>query len=245
MTVSPPAYQTRLEQEPLAEILARIAVHRVPATLTVRHESRTIEFFVDEGTLGFASGTGDPVDSFRSFIVDEGLVSLEDFDAAWSRTKQTKKTIASDLIANGVASSAGLIGAVTQRCKALVADAFDWQDGVVEFRPGRRPLPIRLAIPLGRFVLDGLQNYGEPKQLTAKVGPRSTVLRRVAQPPPYLIESELALFEFIDGRRMFEEIIRHTANPPQTNVRLVYGFRLLDLIQPKESGVKVKMKFNE
>lgn len=245
MTVSPPAYQTRLSKEPLAEILARLAFHKVAASVICREGTRTVKLFVSDALLDFACASDDPMESFGQLIVDRAVATSEDFDQSRSRTLQTRSTIASDLISRGKVDESTLHGLAGDHAQSLVSEVFGWTDGEVEVRPGRALVPIRLGIPIVRVVLDGVRRYGDPKLLTSRIGPRTTILKKSDGPSVDLTEGEDDLLAFIDGRRSLDEIVRHPSHPPQENVRIIYGFRALNLVEPKESGVRVKVKLNE
>ncbi|MBW3563234.1 MAG: hypothetical protein KY459_00735 [Acidobacteria bacterium] len=245
MTVSPPAYQTRLSKEPLAEILARLAFHKVAASVRCREQSRTRNLFVSDARLDFACTSDDPIGAFGQLIVERGLATFGDFDLARSRTLQTRNMIASDLVSTGKVDESKLNGLVGDHAKTLISEIFGWTDGVVEVRPGRTLLPIRLGIPIVRVVLDGVRRYGDPKLLTSRIGPRTTILKRSEGSSDDLTAGEKELLAFIDGRRSLEEVVRHPSHPPQENVRIIYGFHELDLVAPKESGVRVKVKLKE
>lgn len=245
MTVSPPAYQARLSKEPLAEILARLAFHKVAACVSCRQQSRTRNLFVSDARLDFACASDDPIGAFGQLIVEGELASSGDFDQARARTLQTRNTIASDLVSTMKVDESRLNGLVGDYARTLIAEIFGWTDGEVEVRPGRALLPIRLGIPIVRVVLDGVRGCGDAKLLTSRIGPRSTILKRGEGSSADLTEEENELLAFIDGRRTLEEIVRHPSHPPQENVRIIYGFHVLDLVAPKESGVRVKVKLNE
>ena len=49
----------------------------------------------------------------------------------------------------------------------MIARAFEWTEGTVEFKPGRAKPPIRLAIPIRRQILDTVRYVRDLKPLRA------------------------------------------------------------------------------
>lgn len=240
--MSEAAYVARLDEEPLVEILAKVAEYAVPARIECTHRGSTLTLYCESSELIFAC-EGDPHGSLRETLEGEGLIDGKTFDELQQRAARTTRPLAVELAEAGI-DGIRLLTAARAVTLALLDRAIAMDQGEVRMTPGRHSLPVTLSIPLGRVILDGVRGHGEPKVLTGKIGSRTTVFRRTERAAPWLTQDENDLLDEVDGKKSFAELTAVPPGPAIENVRRIYAFWLLKLVAPKQT-VKVKMKMNE
>lgn len=236
------SYVSRLDQSPLVEVLAKVAEYNVPGVVICENDGRVISIFVDKAELVYAS-EGEPVDELGRALQADGVVTEDEYRLAARRALEMIRSVSEELAAGGT-DPVRMMAVARRLSREAIETVLRWDDGTVKMTPGRYPLPIRLSIPLGRVILDAVAGHGEPKAMTGKVGSRATILKRTERESNWLSATERDLLEQVDGKKTFSDLLNLPPGPPVSNVRMLYAFRLLQLIAPKQS-VKVKMRVNE
>lgn len=236
------SYRTELEREPLLEILAQVAEYAVPATITCERDGRLIRIYTKEANLAFAS-PADPDAALGNALTARNLTTPQQYESATRRASESRREIGEELVADGL-DEARLIGVAEEVSRAAIDEVLGWSTGALTMTPGRFVLPISLEIPLGRVILDAVRGWGDPKTVTAKVGMRTTVLKRTEREASFLSDMERSLLEQVDGKKALSELIAILPGSAVENVRTLYGFRILQLVTPRKN-VTVKMKVNQ
>jgi hypothetical protein len=140
----------------------------------------------------------------------------------------------------GVLQPKELFISVRDQVQEIVWSIFDWTAGEVTFTPGRDKQTefIKLAIPIRDAVMQGMRRTSEPKRLIARVGSKGTVLERVPSGDGSdlkLDPQEGAFLETVDGKRSIFELVSAGPLSPAQGARLLYAFRLLGLVRPRET----------
>lgn len=236
------AYRASLSESPLAEVLSRIAHYGVPGSIRCSSNSGEITILTEDGEIVFASPQDDPVAFLMTILQSEGFPSNE-LDKARKEFEASGRSIGATLIARGAATTLDLLPVVRRAVDHVIAKAFEWNEGSVEFRPGKAKPPIRLAIPIRRQILDAVRYVRDLKPLLARIGPRSTVMEQTDfEPAVELEKDEQAIFIAADGRRTLESLVSLPPLKPGENGRIIYGLFAVGLIRPRSSQVRVKVK---
>ncbi len=235
------AYRASLSDSPLPEVLSRIAHYGVPGSIRCSSQSGEITIFTEDGDIVFASPQPDAVGFLVEVLASKGFPANE-LEKARKEFEVSGKSIGATLIARGIATTIELLPVVRSAVDHVIATAFEWAEGSVEFRPGRNKPPIRLAIPIRRQVLDAVRYVKDLKPLLARIGPRTTVMEQTDfEPSVDLAKDEQSLFIAADGRRTLENLVSLPPLKPGENGRIIYGLFAVGLIRPKSSQVRVKV----
>lgn len=240
--MSQPAYRASLAQSPLPEVLSRIAHYGVPGTIHCSNQSRTVTILTEDGEIIFASPSSDAVAFLLKVLAGEGVAENE-LEKARHEFEASGRSIGATLIARGATTPVEMLPKVRRSVDRVLAQAFEWSEGTVEFVPGRTSTPIRLAIPIRRQVLDAVRYVKNLKPLLARIGTRATTLERSDfEPAVELQKDEQALFIACDGRRTLENLVSLPPLSPGENGRILYGLFAIGLIRPRTTQLKVKVK---
>ncbi|MBW3670238.1 MAG: DUF4388 domain-containing protein [Acidobacteria bacterium] len=236
------AYRASLTESPLPEVLSRIAHYGVPGAIHCTNESSRVTILTEDGEIVFATPQEDPVEFLIGLLKSEGYPANE-LEKARKEFEASGRSIGATLIAKGVATPVDLLPIVRRNVDQVIAGAFEWTEGTVEFKPGKARPPIRLAIPIRRQILDAVRYVRDLKPLLARIGPRTTVMEHTNYAPEVdLQKGERAVFVAADGRRNLEQLVALPPLKPGENGRIIYGLFAVGLIRPKSSQVRVKLK---
>lgn len=239
--MSTPAYRASLSESPLPEVLSRIAHYGVPGSIVCSSDERRVEILTSEGDIVFATPMEDAA-AFLLKVLGAGGIAEDELVKARAEFEKSGRSIGATLIARGVASTIDLLPVVRDAVDHVLAQAFEWGEGTVEFRPGRTKPPIRLAIPIRRQVLDAVRRVKNLKPLLARVGSRTTTIEQTDfEPAVVLQEDERSIFIAADGHHTLEDLIALPPLSPGENGRIVYGLFAVGLIRPRSSQVRVKL----
>ncbi|MDX1584163.1 MAG: DUF4388 domain-containing protein [Thermoanaerobaculia bacterium] len=243
--MSPPAYKAALSESPLPEVLSRIAHYGVPGSISCISDAGRVTILTDEGSIIFAAPSEDTTSFLTNVLASKGI-SVRELEKARRELEMSGRSIGATLVARGLTTTIELLPFVRNAVDHVLAKAFEWTEGSVEFTPGKIRPPIRLAIPIRRQVLDSVRHVRNLKPLLARIGPRTTVIER-ADPEAgvELQEDEKGLYVAADGRRTLEDLVALPPLSPGENGRIVYGLYAIGLVRPKESQVKVKLRVNQ
>lgn len=237
-----PAYRASLSESPLPEVLSRIAHYGVPGSIRCSSRSGLVTILTEDGEIVFATPHEDPSAFLIKILAAEGF-PVNELEKARREFEATGRSIGATLLARGVATTYDLLPVIRRAVDHVIAKAFEWGDGTVEFKPGKARPPIRLAIPIRRQILDSVRYVRDLKPLLARIGPRTTVMEQADfEPPVELQKDEQALFIAADGRRTLENLVALPPLKPGENGRIIYGLYAIGLIRPKSSQVRVKLK---
>lgn len=241
-----PVYETDLTQTPLPEILVTIYRHKAPGVLECHRGNESKEIFVDRGHIVFAT-SNQVCDSLGARLLNEGLITRDQYDESVRRLVATHKRQGTILTEMRVLDPASMLSAVREQIQEIVWSVFAWDGGTVRFIPGRdrhREF-IKLDISIPQAIIEGVRHMPDAKALLARVGTRVTAMARTGESVPELEldEDEQNLLQAVDGRRPLHEIVALPPLSAGVNARLLYAFRVMNLIDAKASGaVRVKMK---
>lgn len=233
-------YRSDLAGTPLAEVLLTVHKYRVPGVIECSRDEVRKSVYLDQGNIIFAS-SNQTSDSLGDRLLAAGKISPEQYAesvrilTAAGNTKR-QGTI---LVEMGVLQPKELFVNVRDQVQAVVWSIFDWDRGEVTFTPGRDKQTefIKLSIPIREAVLQGIRKMAEAKVLIARVGSKGTVLERVpgSDISDLKLEAdESAFLQKVDGKKTLFELVSGGPMAPAQSARILYAFRLLGLIQPRE-----------
>lgn len=243
-------YRSDLATTPLPEVLLTVHKYRAPGVIECRRGDVQTSVYLDQGNIIFA-GSNQTADSLGDRLLATGKITRDQYDESVLRLTAAGNTKRQGtiLVEMGVLQPKELFLNVRDQVQAIVWSIFDWDAGEVTFTPGRDKQTefIKLAIPIREAVLQGIRKMAEAKALVARVGSKATVLERVpgADDSDVKLEPEESAFlETVDGKRTLFDLVSAGPLPPAQGARLIYAFRLLGLVRPREAKPKaMKVQF--
>lgn len=234
-------YRSNLGGTPLPEVLLTVHKYRVPGVIECSRDEIRKSVYLDQGNIIFAS-SNQTADSLGDRLLATGKIAREQYDEsvrALTAAGNTKRQ-GTILVEMGVLQPKDLFLNVRDQVQSIVWSVFDWDRGEVTFTPGRDKQTefIKLSIPIRDAVLEGIRKMAEAKALIARVGSKGTILERVPGSDGSdlkLEPEETAFLESVDGKRTLFELVSSGPLPPARGARILYAFRLLGLIQPREN----------
>ena len=237
-------YRSELQKTPLPEILATVNRYAVPGVLEVVHDECTKRVFLLDGDIIFATST-DRAESLGNFLVGTDAISEDELRASSDElTNQPGARHGEILVRMGLIDEGDLGSAVRQQVQAILWSLFNWNEGTVSFEVGRAKDDevFKIKIPTARAIIAGCRRITDPKTITAQMGGRGAILRRLPRPPHLddfrLEPDERELLELVDGKRPLYELCESGAASAGANVRVLYALSMLQLVavDPAASG---------
>lgn len=237
-------YRGDLQSTPLPAILATINRYSVPGVLEVSHEDTTKRVYLVDGEIIFATST-DRSESLGAFLVETGVITSEQLAASSAELEKSDGTRHGEiLVSMGIIERDQLGLQVRKQVQAIVWSLFNWAEGEVTFEvgPSKADEVFTIKIPTARAILAGCRTIEDPKTITARMGGRGAILKRLP-PPPHLEHftfqaDELKLLELVNGKRTLFELCEEGPLNPGANARVLYALAELGLItvDPSSSG---------
>jgi hypothetical protein len=237
-------YRSELEKTPLPEILATINRYGVPGVLEVRREDVTKEVFFLEGDVIFATST-DRRESLGEYLVRSGEITREQLARSSEELASTPGARHGEVLVRMCYLSQVALGkSVRRQVQSIMWSLFNWYDGQVSFKVGtsREDENFKIKIPTARAILAGCRRIEDPKIITARLGGRGAVFKRLPRPPHlerFRFEAdELELLELVDGKRNLYELCEAGPLSPGANARILYALVELQMVtmDPSASG---------
>jgi hypothetical protein len=167
----------RLEGLSVPDLLWNLCRSRSTGVLHVTSRGITKKVYIDEGRIVFA-GSGDPDDRLGDLLLREGLISLDQLEAAIARLSGGKR-LGTLLVDGGHLSPENLVRAVLNQVRGIVLALFPMDEGEYAFAEG--PLPTEEVITLGmrtaEILLQGIRQIRSFSRIRKSVGPPSSRFR--------------------------------------------------------------------
>jgi len=237
-------YRSELEKTPLPEILATINRYGVPGVLEVRRGDVTKEVFFLDGDVIFATST-DRRESLGEYLVRSGEITREQLARSSEEVASTPGARHGEILVRMGYLSQGVLGkSVRRQVQSIMWSLFNWNDGHVSFKVGtsKQDETFKIKIPTARAILAGCRRIEDPKIITARLGGRGAVFKRLPRPPHlerFRFEAdELELLELVDGKRNLYDLCEAGPLSPGANARILYALVELQMVtmDPSSSG---------
>ena len=241
-------YRGNLAQTPLPEMLATIHKYRVPGVMELTHGPLIKRIFILDGDVIFATSS-DRRESLGVHLLDAGKITKSQLRVSEEEMARSGgRRHGSVLVELGFLEPEALGAAVREQVQTILWSMFDWADGEVTFRVGRfRDDEVyKIKIPMPAAIVAGCRRITNGKRVTGRLGARTTVFKAAAEPGVIaglrLSGEDRRLLEMVDGRRTLIELCETGPYSPGMNVRLLYAFWVLSLIERDESGSGIRIQ---
>lgn len=237
-------FRSELEKTPLPEILATINRYGVPGVLEVTREGVKKEIFFLDGDVIFATST-DRRESLGQYLVRSGEITKDQLARSSEELENTPGARHGEvLVRMGFLSQSILGKSVRRQVQAIMWSLFNWNEGRMCFTVGtsREDETFKIKIPTARAILAGCRRIEDPKVITARLGGRGAVFKRLPRPQhleKFRFEAdELELMELVDGKRNLYELCEGGPLSPGANARILYALVELQMVtmDPTSSG---------
>jgi len=237
-------YRSELQKTPLPEILATVNRYGVPGVLELVHDERTKRVYLLDGDIIFATSS-DRAESLGNFLVGTGVISEDELRTSSAElVKNPGVRHGEILVRMGLIEEKDLGSAVRNQAQAILWSLFNWDEGTVSFMVGRAKDDevFKIKIPTARAIIAGCRRIVDPTTITARMGGRGAILKRLPRPPHLdnfrLEPDERELLELVNGKRTLYELCESGAASPGANVRVLYAMSELQLVSvdPASSG---------
>jgi hypothetical protein len=233
-------YRETLEDTALSEMFSTIYRHKVPGRIEISRDDIVKRIYINEGNVIHATST-DRADRLGAHLYRTGKLTRQQLVETMRRREQSGKRHGQLLIEEGLLSPGELYEAIRSQMEAIVWSVFSWQRGEVTFRIGEfnEPIFIKIHLPMRQVIVRGIKQVPDTKSLVTKLGRKSTVFR-----PSYATEDlidvaldrdEYRLLCLVDGKRCLYDVCTEGPYSTPENARLLYAYRILNLIQKIES----------
>jgi hypothetical protein len=241
-------YRGTLAETPLPEMLATIHRYRVPGVMEVSTGDVTKKVYIADGDVIFASSS-DRLESLGDFLVRSGRISKAQYRVSCDELARSPgKRHGTVLVELGFLEPEELGPAVREQVQEVLWSLFDCEEGAVSFKVGRfrEDEVIKIKIPTPRAIVSGCRRIADGKRVTARLGGRSTVLRRLPFPEHLsglrLEPGERQLLEMVDGKRTLVELCQEGPYSAGINARLLYAFLALQLVERRGEGGGIRIQ---
>ncbi|MEM6457311.1 MAG: DUF4388 domain-containing protein [Acidobacteriota bacterium] len=242
-------YHGTLNETSLPEMLFTVYRNRVPGLIDIQREGITKRFYMHDGIILHASSS-DRADRLGAHLYRTNQLTRKDLVETMRQREHSGKRYGQILIERGLLAPSELYHAIRAQMESIVLSVFSWREGELTFQIGEFSEPvIHTHLPMRQAILRGVKGIKDTKSLVARLGKKSTVFR-----PVYEVESlveialdrdEYGLLRLVDGERTLYDICAQGPFSVPENARLLYAFRVLQLIQrieqPAPQGVKMRM----
>ena len=234
-----PEFRVALSQAGVAEILSAIERMALTGVLSVSRGITVKELTVVGGELQHAAST-DMRDSLGAFLERSGVLDAttvqEHAQGGGSGLRLGERLVDADVL-----SPAEVRNAIREQLKAIVLSLFEWTDGEASFVAGASERTSGVGgMALRSLIFEGILTRTDPGRLLTTLGGPDKVLRPVHRPEDSIrLDLEPADLEFlreVDGRMSIEELAAAGPYMYADNLRRLYAFALLGLLEVGEAG---------
>jgi len=237
-------FRSDLEKTPLPEILATVNRHGVPGVLEIVHGATVKRVYLADGEIIFATSS-DRSESLGEFLVRAGEITEAELEQSTIELTDTPGARHGEILVKmGFLEREKLGAAVRKQVQAILWGLFNMKEGRVTFKVGRfkDDEVFKIKIPTARAIIAGCRRIEDAKQLTARLGGRGAILKRLPRPPhldKFRLEAdERELLELINGKKTLYELCEIGPASAGANARVLYALAELQMVtvDPSSSG---------
>jgi hypothetical protein len=237
-------YKSDLEKTALPEILATVNRYGVPGVLEVAHDDVVKQVYLLEGDIIFATST-DRSESLGEYLMHAGEITEEQLEESSEELSNSSGARHGEILVRmGFLDPEKLGAAVRRQVQAIMWSLFNLKEGQVSFQVGRAKDDeiYKIKIPTARAIVAGCRRIEDPKMITARMGGRGAILKKLPRPPHLekfrLEPDERELLELVDGKKTLYELCENGPASAGANARVLYALAELQMltVDPSSSG---------
>lgn len=199
-----------LETMPISELMQWLGQNKT-GILELQHDKLVETLWIENGRVaGF--GSNDPPSLLGQFLLARGKIDEQTLNEALTIQEEKSETLGSILVEMGAISEPELLRYVQAKAEEAMLKMFEWDNASFKFNHnGRRdPQLVEMDLGIENLLVQGENRRDEMEKMKRTLGDHGTVLCRTDRPlGKETANSTVAqrIFELIDGRRSFGEIL--------------------------------------
>ncbi|MEN8181765.1 MAG: DUF4388 domain-containing protein [Myxococcota bacterium] len=215
----------------LADLLQLIHEARKSGFLYFTQQDHVKCVYLHQGEVVFAS-SNQRVDRLGECLLRAGVLTLEQLREA-ERRFEGEGRFGKVLVERGLLTPRELWNGVKYQVEETVRSLFSYTAGVVHFWAGevQPDNVVRLSLPTGRLVEEGLQRRDELLRFLAVLEDSRMRVAPVDGGGARLSGNERTLFDALERHPFFPELCRHIGLDPLTAARAIQLLRLVGSVQ--------------
>jgi DNA-binding response OmpR family regulator len=246
---TPPVLSGNLQVVPIAEVLQLLDVQRQSGVLAVSRAAGGVDIFFRQGGVDLAIANGVAEEFLLGrFIVDNELMTQQDFDGFLASRQPGSKLIGAQLVKLGYLTNDDLKQALRAQTCELIYEILRWNFGAFTFR-ATRDLPEQaveagLGLDVEGVLMEGFRRVDEWHLIEREIDNFDVVFLRnedaVAQMGRgRLTREELAVLELVNGKNTVKEIVRTSKMGSFEVTKMLYRLLSIKLIRRRVMPVAV------
>jgi curved DNA-binding protein CbpA len=239
------AFQGRIEDDPLPEILRRIFLEQRKGTLTLTRAGEARRLFFEKGELRTATSTRE-AQRIGSFLRRRGRITDDDLEWALSEiARQSGSRLGKTLVREGLLPKSVIDAEMKRLVEEIVFSAFQWETGDYSFEPSSAVLDpdIALSLSTAAIIVEGIRRLPEGPQFRERLGDGRLVLRLSRDPMSRyqylpLTPQEAYVLSRIDGVLDVDGLLSIAGGTRAVASKVVYALLSCGLVEWKAPGVR-------
>jgi uncharacterized protein DUF4388 len=233
-----PILEGDLSRVQLPDVLSFMAMIRGTGKLTLRHEELERALIWKDGEIVFAQSSSTE-HSLGQFLLRNGKITQKEYEE--SRTRVTPQLRHGKvLVQMGVISPKDLWWGVKHQVLDIIYSLFEWKDGSFSFFevPEEASAPERIALQLNTssVIMEGIRRLDETGRIREKITSTDLVFNKVPGAAPDfqeldMNETEIEIYNNIDGRRTVRELIGKSALTEFDVMRILFQLLSARLVE--------------
>lgn len=191
-----------LEEFGLADILQLIYFQKKSGVLNVIGNKDTVKISLINGNISGVESKRKLGDfKLGSILVKKGLITSDNLNVALEIQKEEKIKLGIVFLRRGLVSEEVLQSAIKERITEAIANIFAWKEGRYEFIAQEMSPDTELPVSIDtqHLLMDGLRTVDEWSLIEGKLDLDTIFELRKEPEPGQLDETEMAVFNLVDG----------------------------------------------
>jgi len=230
-----------LQDVPFSPLLFALAFHKRTTVLEIRRRQVWKKIVLEAGV---------PIDcrsnlvheTLGRYMVGEGKLSDEDFNASLSRSAARGVPIGEILLEHSLVSAVELFKILQQNLAKKLLDIFTWNEGELRIQDDEASRPdSSLKVKVPQLILTGVTKLAPQEEVDMAIGPLVGKRLGIHPDPPFplddlrLTQRQSMLTEAIRPGRRMGELAEATGLPVDEITRLLYALSVLGVVVPADT----------
>ena len=218
------------------DVLTMVSMLRKPGKLVIRHENAERTIFWNQSEVVFATSNSTE-HSLGKFLVRNGKITEEQYSESLSHLEADMRH-GKLLVQMGFISPKDLWWGVKTQVLEIIYSLFLWDAGQFSFVESVEDIQerITLSINTSSLILEGVRRLDESPRIKERITNLDMVFARESGANPRLdelelSESEMGVFDLIDGSKSVRDLIAQTNLPEFEITHMLYQMLTARLIE--------------
>ncbi len=227
----------------LPEVLQMLAFQRLTGRLTLINDEMSVEIYLRDGHVAFASGEKRGFrEQLGNILLRMGKVKEKALNAALERCASEGRRLGQVLAEEGLVTPEDIKNALYRQTERSTCRAMAWGEGLFYFRLCDLPdfandFPIELRVE--DMILEGVRRIGESRLILEKIPNMEIVFRTVYGPDELdsvsLKMDERLVLGLVNGRRPVKELIAMSGISQLECLRSLYALFSAGIVKKVET----------